>query len=155
MIKTVLMKMIGCAGFAMLVACAEQPPTPTYSLPAGPTPAEVDNYAAAQATYRSAQAVGNGDAVTQALYTFSQIPQEILSRQDPRLFDAQAACARYRVAETYPRNGMRTSFEPQFRYACVDIEFRYTDATEAIRKDLDARIAAADRAIIAKASDYR
>ncbi len=133
---------------ALLTACAEQPATPTYVLPAGPTPEEVADYTAAQVKYRSAD--GNGDAVMHALKTFSQISQEILARQDPRLFDAQLACERYRVAESYLGKGMQTSFEPHFRYACTGIELRYIDATAVIRKDLEERIAAADLAIIAQ-----
>jgi hypothetical protein len=139
---------------ALLAACAQPAPS-VQALPVGPTLEEVVEYAAAQAKYRAAEAAGNGDAVTQALHTFSQISQEILSRQDPRLFEAQVVCERYRVGEPYIPNGMQTSFAPRFRYSCDDIELRFTDATEAIRRDLEERIAAADRAVIAQAGAGR
>ncbi|HUC71086.1 MAG TPA: hypothetical protein VMS01_07850 [Stellaceae bacterium] len=135
---------------APLASCVQSPP-PAQALPAGPTPDEVADYARAQAQYRYAHAVGNSDAVMRALYTFSQIAREILSREDPRVLDAQVACESYRMAAPYSGNGVQTSFEPPFRYACADIEFRYVDATVAIRRDLAARAAAADLATIARA----
>ena len=55
------------------------------------------------------------------------------------------------MAAAYSGNGVQTSFEPPFRFACADIEFRYVDATAAIRRDLAARTAAADLATIALA----
>ena len=85
------------AAAALLTACA-QPPPPTRPLPPGPTPEEVADYARAVAQYRSALASGNGDVVMQATHTFSLIAQEILSRRDPRLFDAEVVCRRYPVA---------------------------------------------------------
>jgi hypothetical protein len=45
------------------------------------------DYARAQANYRSGLASGNGDLVIKATDTFSLIAREVLSRQDPSLFD--------------------------------------------------------------------
>jgi hypothetical protein len=150
------MRMMTCYALAVAATCAPfaacvQPAPPVQPVPAGPTPDEVADYATAQARYRYGQAVGDGDVVRSALYTFSQIPGEILSRQDPKLFAAQLVCESQREADADIRNGTSTSFEPRFRYECVDIEFRYTDATAAIRRDLEARAAAADQATIAQA----
>jgi hypothetical protein len=94
-------KMIGSALIAaavsiLLAACA-QSPAPVQALPPGPTGDEVANYARAQAQYRAGLASGNGDVVMHATNTFSLIASEILSRQDPKLFDAQVLCERYRV----------------------------------------------------------
>ena len=100
--------------------------------------------------YRSAQASGNGDVVIQAANTFLSISQEILSRQDPRLFDARVVCDRYRVAGPHDPRDVRSTFEPQFVRDCEHIGWRYNEATIAIRRDLDARIAAADLATIAQ-----
>ena len=108
------------------------------------------DYARAQAQYRSA-ASGNDDLVIRAVNTFLSIPQEILSRQDPRLFDARVVCERYRVAGPHDPRDVRSTFEPQFVRDCEHIEWRYNQATIAIRRDLEARIAAADLAIIAQA----
>src|SRR6516225_28888 len=84
------------AACALLAACAQ--PAPVQPLPPGPTPDEVADYARAQAHYRSGLASGNGDLVIKATDTFSLVAQEVLSRQDPRLFEAQVVCERYRVA---------------------------------------------------------
>ncbi len=100
--------------------------------------------------YRSARASGNGDVVIQAANTFLSISQEILSRQDPRLFDARVVCERYRVAGLRDPRDVRSTFEPQFVRDCEHIGWRYNEATIAIRRDLDARIAAADLATIAQ-----
>ena len=85
---------------ALLTACA-QPAPPVQPLPPGPTPQEVADYARALAQYRSGLVSGNGDIVTRATNTFSLIADEILSRQDPSLFDAWMAC------EKYPADGLR------------------------------------------------
>jgi hypothetical protein len=53
--------LIVAAAGALLAGCA-QPPPPVQALPPGPTPAEVIDYATAQAQYRAAKASGNGDA---------------------------------------------------------------------------------------------
>ena len=135
---------------ALLAACA-QPPTPVQALPPGPTPDEVANYSGAQTQYRSGLARGEGDLVIKATDTFSLIAQEVLSRQDPRLFDAQVVCERYRVAGPHDRRDMQTTYEPQFGQDCRRIDWRYDQATIAIRRDLEARIAATDRATIAQA----
>jgi hypothetical protein len=45
----------------------------------------------------------------------------------------------------------RSTFEPQVVRDCENIDRRYDAATGAIRRDLDARVAGADRAIIAQA----
>ena len=79
------------------------------------------------------------------------IPQEILSRQDPRLFDARVVCERYRVGGPHDPRDVRSTFEPQFVQDCEHIDRRYNEATMAIRRDLEARIAAADLATIAQA----
>jgi hypothetical protein len=135
---------------ALLAACA-QPATPVQLLPPGPTPDEVADYARAQAQYRSALASGNGDVVTQATNTFSLIAQEILSRQDPRLFDAEMVCERYPEAGPHDGRDGRSTYEPQFVRDCERINSRYDQVTIAIRRDLEAKIAAADRATIAEA----
>jgi uncharacterized lipoprotein YajG len=138
------------AAFALLASCA-QPPRPVQALPPGPTPEEVADYARAQMQYHSGLASGNGDLVTQATDTFSLIAQEILSRQDPRLFDAQVVCDGFRVAEPHGRRDMQTTYDPQFVQDCQRISWRYNQATMAIRRDLETRIMAADRATIVQA----
>ena len=138
------------AACALLAGCA-QPPPPVQALPPGPTPAEVIDYATAQAQYRAAQTSGNGDVVTHAENTFRGISQEILSRQDPGLVDAWEVCERYRVAAPHNRRDVRSTFKPQVVRDCENIDRRYDAATGAIRRDLDAKVAGADRAIIAHA----
>jgi hypothetical protein len=149
MVKTVLIRTIAlpalAASCALLAACA---PQAVQAIPPGPTPDEVADYATAQMQYRFGLATGNGDAVTQADKTFRQIPREIFSRQDPTLFEAEVVCERYRVAgpaATGP--SVSTPIERQ----CENIERRYSEATNAIRHDLEARIAAGDFATIAQA----
>jgi hypothetical protein len=68
----------------------------------------VADYARAQTQYRSGLASGDGDLVIKATDTFSLIAQEVLSRQDPRLFDAQVVCERYPVAGPHDPGDMRT-----------------------------------------------
>ena len=96
-------KMIGstltAAAVSILLAACAQSPAPVQPLPPGPTADEVANYARAQAQYPAGLASGNGDVVMHTTNTFSLIASEILSRQDPKLFDAQVLCERYRVAE--------------------------------------------------------
>ena len=138
------------AACTLLAACAK-PATPVQLLPPGPTPAEVADYARAQAQYRSALASGNDDVVMQATNTFSLIAEEILSRQDPRLFDAAVVCERYPSARPHDRRDTRSTYEPQFVQDCEHISSRYNQATIAIRRDLEATIAAADRATVAQA----
>ena len=121
------------------------------ALPPGPTPDEVADYARALTQYRSGLASGDGDLVIKATNTFSLIAQEVLSRQDPRLFDAQVVCERYLVEGPHDPGDMRTTYQPQFGQDCRRIDWRYDQATIAIRRDLEARIAAADRATIAQA----
>jgi hypothetical protein len=135
----------------LLVACA-QPQAPVQPVPPGPSPAEIADYAAAQAQNRRGQATGNDDDVVQALETSRQISAEILARQDPSLFDAYNLCESYRVAGPRGRLGMPSHFEPQFVRPCDRIEWRYDDATAAIHSDLEARIAVADRATMAQAA---
>ena len=72
------------------------------------------DYARAQAQYHTGLASGNGDLIAQATNTFSLIAQEILSRQDPSLFDARLVCERYRVSELRDGRGLRSTFETQF-----------------------------------------
>ena len=145
MIRSVLPAAAACA---LLAGCAQ--PTPVQPLPPGPTPAEVADYARAQAHYRSGLASGNGDLVTNATDAFSLIAREVLSRQDPRLFDAQVVCENYQVAGPQYRRDTQTTYDPQFVQDCQRVSQRYNQETMAIRRDLEARIAAADRATIAQ-----
>jgi hypothetical protein len=87
----------------------------------------------------------------QATHTFSAISEEILSRQDPKLFDAQVVCEGYRVAGPRDRPDRRMTYEPRLVQDCERIEWRYNQATMAIRRELEARIATADAAILAQA----
>ena len=141
------------AACALLAACA--PPTPVRALPPGATPEEIADYARALAQYRAARASGNGDVATQAVDTWSSIAQEILSRQDPGLFEAHMVCERYRVAEPQDSPDVRSTFAPQFVRDCQHIDWRYNQATSAIRRDLEERIAAADLATVAQAGGGR
>ena len=152
MIKTVLIRTIArpavAAACVLLAACAPYPAPVVQAIPPGPTPDEVADYATAQMQYRFGLATGNGDAVAEADKTFRQIPREIFSRQNPTLFEAEVVCERYRVAgpaATGP--SVSTPIERQ----CENIERRYSEATNAIRHDLEARIAAGDFATIAQA----
>jgi hypothetical protein len=134
----------------VLAACA-QPQVPVVPIPPGPSPAEIADYAAAQAQNRRGQATGNADDIALTLYSSRQISAEILARQDPRLFDTYSLCESYRVAGPRGRLGMASNFEPQFVRLCDRIAWRYDEETAAIRSDLEAKIAAADRATIAQA----
>lgn len=154
MIKIMLIRTISCfavaAAFALLAACTPTPPPAQAGqpVPPGPTSDEVANYATAEMQYRRGMVTGNDDMVAGASETFQQIPREIFSRQAPRLFEAEVACERYRVAEPDATGrSIPTAFEPQ----CHDIGWRYDGATNAIGQDLRARIAAADFATIAQA----
>ena len=142
------------AACALLAACAP-PPTPVRALPPGATPEEVADYARALAQYRAARASGNGDVAMQAVDTWSSIAQEILSRQDPGLFEAHMVCERYRVAGPRDPPDVRSIFAPQFVRDCQHIDWRYNQATSAIRRDLEGRIAAADLAKVAQAGTGR
>src|SRR5437868_853354 len=142
------------AACALLAACAP-PPTPVRALPPGATPEEVADYARALVRYRWAQASGNDDVVTQAVDTWSSIAEEILSRQDPGLFEARLVCERYRVAGPRDPPDMRSTFAPQFVRDCQPIDRRYNQATSAIRRDFEAKIAAADLATVAQARTGR
>jgi hypothetical protein len=146
MIRSALPAVAACA---LLAACAQ--PTPVQPLSPGPTPGEVADYARAQAHYRSGLASGNDDLVIKATDTFSLIAREVLSRQDPRLFNAQVVCESYQVAGPQYRRDTQTTYDPQFVQDCQRISWRYNQATVAIRRDFEARIAAADRATIAQA----
>ena len=108
------------------------------------------DYATAQAQYRSGLASGNGDIVAQATNTFSLIAQEF-SRQDPSLFNAWVVCERYPADGLRDRRDLRSTYQPHFVQDCRRIDGRYNQETFAIRRDLDARVAAADRATIAEA----
>jgi hypothetical protein len=110
----------------------------------------VIDYSIAQAQYRAGRASGNGDVVTHAENTSWGISQEILSRQDPGLVGAWEVCERYRAAAPRNQPDARSTFEPQFVRDCENIDRRYDAATSAIRRDLEARIAGADRATIAQ-----
>jgi hypothetical protein len=152
--KVISLALIVPAACALLAACA-QPPPPVQALPPGPTPAEVIDYSIAQAQYRAGKASGNSDVVTHAENTFWGVSQEILSRQDPMLVDAWEVCERYRVAAPHNQRDVRSTFEPQFVRDCENIDRRYDAATSAIRRDLEARIAGADRATVAQAESGR
>jgi hypothetical protein len=138
------------AAVGILLAGCAQPEVPAQPMPPGPSPAEIADYAAAQARNRRGQATGNEDDVVQALDTSRQISAEILARHDPRLFDANSLCESYRIARPQEPLGTSSDFIPQFVPTCDRIEWRYGDATAAIRSDLEARIAAADRATVAQ-----
>jgi len=142
------------AACALLAACAP-PPTPVRALPPGATPEEIADYARALAQYRWARASGNDDVVTQAVDTWSSIAEEILSRQDPALFEARMVCERYRVAGPRDPRDERSTFAPQFVRDCQHIDWRYNQATSAIRRDLEEKIAAADLATVAQAGGGR
>jgi hypothetical protein len=152
--KMICSALAAAAASALLAACA-QPPPPIGPLPPGPTPEEMADYARALAQYRSALASGNGDVVMRATNTFSLIAQEILSRQDPRLFDAQVVCKSYPAARPPDRRAEQMGYEPQLVQDCRSIDWRFNQATISIRQDLEARIAAEDRAIIAQAGTGR
>lgn len=150
MIKAVVIGAIGRPAVvcALLAACAPSYPVAVQLIPPGPTFEEVADYAAAQRQSRIGLATGNGDAVAEANETFRQIPREIFSRQDPRLFEAELVCERYAVGgPAADGRSTPTLFEPQ----CENIEWRYNEATIAIRQDLEARITASDVATIAQA----
>src|SRR5262249_24899396 len=136
MIKTVPIGTIAvAAACALLAACTSySAPAPAVeTIPPGPTPEEVANYATAQMQYRSGLATGNGDVVARANETFRQIPREVFSRQDPTLFKAEVLCERYNVARPAATDrGVPTLIEPR----CQNIEWRYNEATNAIRRDL-------------------
>jgi hypothetical protein len=148
--KTVRPILFATAAGALLAACA-QPPPPVQALPPGPTPAEVIDYAIARAQYRAAKASGDADVVAHAENTFWGISQEILSRQDPGLVAAWEVCERYRVPAPHNQRDVRSTFEPQFVRDCENIDRRYDAATSAIRRDLEARVAAEDLATVAQA----
>jgi hypothetical protein len=152
--KMVRPMLFGTAASALLTACA-QPPPPVQALPLGPSPAEVIDYATAQAQYRAANASGDGDELTHAENTLWSISQEILSREDPGLVDAWQVCERYRVAGPRDQPDVRSTFEPPFVRNCQDVDRRHYAATSAIRRDLDAKIVSADRATIAQAESGR
>ena len=137
------------AACAVIAACAQ--PAPIQPLPLGPTPDEVADYARAQTRYRSGLTSGNGDLVAQATNTFSLISSEILSRQDPSLFDARLLCDRYRVSGPHNGQDLQSAYETQFVQDCQRVDGRYNQGTTAIRRDLEARIISTDRAIVAQA----
>jgi hypothetical protein len=142
---------LGLAIVGILLAGCAQPQAPVQPVPPGPSPAEIADYAAAQAQNRRGQAIGNNDDIAQALYSFRQISAEILARQDPKLFDAYDLCQSYRVSGAQGGLGIPSHFEPQFVRPCNQIEWRYGEDTAVIRGDLESRIAAADRATMAEA----
>jgi hypothetical protein len=100
--------LIVAAAGALLATCA-QPPPPVQALPPGATPAEVIDYATAQAQYRAAKASGNADVVAHAENTFWGISQEILSRQDLGLVAAWEVCERYRAAAPHNQRDARST----------------------------------------------
>jgi hypothetical protein len=71
------------------------------------------------------------------------------------LVAAWEVCERYRVATPHNRRDVRSTFEPQFVRDCENVDRRYDAATSAIRRDLEARVAGADRATIAQAESGR
>ena len=135
----------------LLGGCAPSS-APVPVIPLGATPEEVADYATAQAQYRAAKASGNGDIARHADITFASIAQEILSREDPRLVDAWFVCERYGLAGPQDPPDTRSRFEPQFARDCRSIDQRYQAATNAIRRDLAAKITAADLAVVTQAT---
>ena len=79
------------------------------------------------------------------------IAREILSRQDPSVFDAPLVCEKYQVRGPRDGRGPRSTYETQFVQDCQRVDRRYSQETVATRRDLEARIAAADRATVAQA----
>ena len=136
--------------YGLLTSCAP-PPTPV-PIPLGATPQELVDYATAQAQYRAAKASGNGDIAKHADITIASIAQEILSRQDSRLMDAWIVCERYGLAGPQDRPDMRSTFEPQFARDCRLIGRRYQVSTNAIRRDLAAKIATTDLSVVTQAT---
>jgi opacity protein-like surface antigen len=132
--RKVIGSALTAAAVSILLADCAQSPAPVQPLPPGPTADEVANYARAQGQYRAGLASGNGDVVMHATNTFSLIASEILSGQDPP-----------------DGGGRRSTFEPQFVQDCRRIDGRYNQETVAIRRHLEAKIAAADRATVAEA----
>jgi hypothetical protein len=84
----------------------------------------VVDYGWAVAQYRSGLASGNDDTVTRATNTFSLIAEEILSRQDPSLFDAWMVCERYPADGQRDQRGLRSTYQPQFVQDCRRIDGR-------------------------------
>jgi hypothetical protein len=135
----------------LAVRAAYAQPAPVKPLPPfGPTPDEVAAYARAQAQYHSGLASDNGDVFAQATNTFSLVASEILSRQDPSLFDARLVCDRYRVGGPRDDQGLRSTYKTQFVQDCQRVDGRYNQETIAIRRDLAARMPA-ERATVAQA----
>ena len=74
--------------------------------------------------------------------------KRFLLRLDPKLFEAEVICERYRIAgPAATARSVPALTGPE----CQNIEWRYNEATNAIRRDLEARIADADFATIAQA----
>jgi hypothetical protein len=140
------------AGVLGLFSAACAAPPPPAPLPPGPTNAETADFATAQMLYRAGNASGNGDEVSGAADTLAQIPREILSRRDPRLFDAVVVCERYRVAGL---GAAPPTVDPQLARACQSTERRYSVESAAIRADLQARVAADDLATVAQSAPAR
>ena len=153
MIKTVLIGHLAVVATCALLAACEPSSPPVQALPPippGPTSNEVADYATAQMHYRQGLATGDGNAVATANETFRQIPREIFSRQNPTRFDAKLVCERNRVAAPTATKVVPSPFGPE----CRNIEWRYNEATAAIRQDLQARIAAADYATVAQGGSH-
>ena len=139
------------SALGVLTACASAP-APVPVIPPGATPQEVTDYATAQAEFRAAKASGNGDIVRHAEMTFASIAQEILLREDPRLVDAWIVCERYGLAGPQVPPDPGSTFQPQLTRDCRSIDQRYQAATNAIRRDLAAKIAAVDLAVVTQAT---
>jgi hypothetical protein len=139
---------------AVLAAgCAPVPPTgPTPPLPPGPTAAEIADFATAQMHYRYGLATGNDDLVAAASRTLAAVPREVFARADPRLFDAELVCERSSPRLTNPNRQLPPV---PFAVRCEDVEWRYREATIAIRREIEAQIAAAQSATIAAAQPQR
>jgi hypothetical protein len=102
--------------------------------------------------YRAGKASGDADEAIAAADTLLQIPREILSRKDPRLFDAVVVCERYRLARP---GGAPPTADPQLARACQPIDRRYAAETAAIRANLQARVAGDDLATVAQSAPAR
>jgi hypothetical protein len=150
--KEMLRPILFAAAAGTLLAGCVQPPPLVQALPPGPDPCGSDRLLHSAGVGPCREGLGQQrHSVMHAENTFLSISQEILSRQDPRLFDAWEACERYRVAGPRDPRDVRSTFDPQFARDCESVDRRYNLATSAIRRDLEARIGATDLAIVAQA----
>jgi hypothetical protein len=67
------------------------------------------------------------------------------------VFEAQLVCESYQVSGPRDGRGPQSTYETRFVQDCQRVDGRYNQETIAIRRDLEARIAEADRATVAQA----